>query len=80
MKRAYKELINHALQNYHYGLTSRGTNGDAVSLAALTTAIKGLTCCAFGSGDNEALTELQAINKDLSERNVITPFVIQEEA
>lgn len=49
MKRAYKELINDALQNYHYGLTSRGTNGDAVSLAALTTAIKGLTCCAFGS-------------------------------
>ena len=80
MKRAYKELINDALQNYHYELTNRGTDRDAVLRAGLVMAIKGLSECALGCGDNEALTELQAINKDLSKWNVITPFDIEGEA
>ncbi len=77
MNNAYKILVNNALQNYHFELARRGTNRDAVSHASLVRAIKGLTDCAFGSGDSESLAELQEINKDLSEGNIIEPYVIQ---
>ncbi len=79
MKGAYKELINAALQRYHFELASRGITRDPVLLESLNLAISGLYTFAFGSDDGEALEELTDIRMKLSEGEIIKPFLIEGE-
>ncbi|CAK1207586.1 DUF4754 family protein [Escherichia coli] len=78
MKRAYKEIANDILQNYHLTLASNGVAYDEQSFRAMQGGILGLYIAATASGDLEALAELKVIYpKELGE-DLIKPYLIEE--
>ncbi|MEB7741090.1 DUF4754 family protein [Escherichia coli] len=78
MNEAYKTLVNHALERYHFRLAELGVKEDTTARELMEQAIYGLFIHAFASDDKEAQEELKSIVAELfNGSDVIEPYYSQ---